>query len=118
MRKAWRGGRLCVCRCEVTACVCVCVGELIFSVLVSVRKGRQDVLAAAPLMVSLLTTKAWMFGSQPVGPYTSTMGVMSGIMDGLKNFIKFLTCLVLTSIFCRTCLLALFWRSASSFVAN
>jgi hypothetical protein len=99
MRKIWRGGRLCFCRCEVTE---------ESSILVIVRKRRQDVLASAPLTVSLLTTRAWMLESQLVGPYTSTMGVMSKIMDGLKNFRKFLTCSVRTSMFSRTCLLAFF----------
>ena len=105
MRKTWRGGRLCFCRCKVTE-----EG----SILVRVRKTRQDILASAPLTVSLLTTRAWMLGSQAVGPYTSTMGVMSKIMDGLKNFRKFLTCSVRASKFSRMCLLAFFWRIVSS----
>lgn len=60
------------------------------------EKRERDVLASAPLIVSLLTTSAWILGSQRVGPYTSTMGTMSGIMDGLKKFINFLTCSVRT----------------------
>ena len=107
MRKSWRGGRLCVCRCKAT--------YVEVSILVHVvRTGRQDILASAPLTVSLLTTRAWILGSQRVGPYTSTMGVISGTMDGLKKLRKFLTCLVRTSMFSRTCLLAFFWSSASS----
>jgi hypothetical protein len=77
-------------------------------------KTRQDVLASAPLTVSLLTTRAWMLGSHFVGPYTSMMGMMSKIMDGLKNFKKFLTCSDRTSKFSRRCLLAFFWRTLSS----
>ena len=82
------------------------------------RKKTKDILASAPLMVSLLTIRAWMLGSQLVGPYTSMMGVMSRIMDGLKNFKKLFTCSVRKSMFSRTCLLAFFWRTVSSVFLN
>src|ERR1700722_8472503 len=46
---------------------------------------RQHLLLSAPAIVSLLTTNACIFGSQPVGPYTSVMGTMSYTIPGLKN---------------------------------
>ena len=49
-----------------------------------------------------------MLGSYLVGPYTSAIGVMSKIMDGLKNFRNFLTCSDRTLKFSKRCLLAFF----------
>jgi hypothetical protein len=49
-------------------------------------------------------------GSQLVGPYTSTMGVMSKMMDGLKNLKKLFTSLVGT-MFYKTCLLVFLKKS-------
>lgn len=37
---------------------------------------RKYVLASAPDIVSLLTTRACTSGSQPVGPYTSCIGTI------------------------------------------
>ena len=41
-------------------------------------------LVAAPPRVSLLTTRAWTYGSQPVGPATSVRGTRSYTRPGLN----------------------------------
>jgi len=91
IRNGWRGGRFFSARCFATR------GERKFNHRVGIltqrggrgiyRKGNNS-LASAPLNVSLLTTNAWIFGSHPVGPYTSIMGTIDGVIVGLKNLIK------------------------------
>ena len=44
--------------------------------------SRDYILLSAPDNVSLLTTNAWMFGSQLVGPYTSVIGTISYTSPG------------------------------------
>jgi hypothetical protein len=75
---------------------------------------RTYVLLAAPGRVSTLTTKAWMFGSQPVGPYTSEMGKMLSSSVGLIRVKKARTLSMRTCIGSRTSRKALDTRSASS----
>ena len=105
--KVWSTGRPFAARWEATGIQLLRVSyhlQLIYS------------LEAAPLNVSLLTIKAWILGSHPVGPYTSWMGTTSYTSPGRKSDRKEVTLDIRVGRSSRISLLDFLVRRASSVI--